>query len=340
MDNILQIQEPVVVENVRKACENTNYRFKLIDLDSYSVYEISDTLSNKKVIITGNANPKYPINSYVAFDLAKDKVWTDMILKQEGFNVIPGQSFFVKQISNSSKQYQSQLEDAYEYAEGKYPLLVKPNRGSFGQNVVIVNDKESLESQLLKIAETDFIAILQEIQSYPEYRIVVLDGKVEYLYSKKPQSIYGDGRKTIFELIEESNQAAKTDLQIINIDYFIRREMQKRNLNLNSVLLLGESLSVRANVNITMGATIVDYSENVTEKLEKWAAKIAKSLNLCICGIDIFVKNGLDNPDDFIVIEVNGNPNLKGITQIGHQDKAIEIWKKVLDIYFSRNIYL
>lgn len=326
----------VVVENMILACEKYGYEFAVVDKLSNSLFKIKDKDTGKCFYSSMRFSSRYPINNVVAFDLAKDKAWTEMVLKQNGFTVIPGDYFFVKSFSRLNRYIGKEIVDCIDYAEGKFPLIVKPNKGSLGKNVVIVRDKHTLLNQLLTISKDDYIALVQEVQNYPEYRIFILNGNVEFVYRKKPQTLIGDGVRSIENLIDDYNLSLDKSLAYIKKDdEYITSTLIDKGLNLDAILPLGDTLIVRPNANISTGGEIVDYSEKVSAETEDWAKRISTVMGLNICGIDVFARNGINDSSQFMVIEVNGNPNLKGISNIGKQDKAVEIWGKVLSEYFK-----
>ena len=80
----------------------------------------------------------------------------------------------------------------------------------------------------------------------------------------------------------------------------------------------------------------MNYSEIVSEDTNKWVKKLMENFSLRICGIDVFVKDSINNPKSFCIIEINHDPNLVGIYELGHQDKTMQIWNEVLEKYFKQ----
>ena len=84
-----------------------------------------------------------------------------------------------------------------------------------------------------------------------------------------------------------------------------------------------------------IGAQVVDYTESFTKKTATWAKQITELFDLNVCGIDIFSETGLDDPENFTLIEVNSNPHVAGIFEAGHEEKVWKILRTVLDDYFN-----
>ena len=90
--------------------------------------------------------------------------------------------------------------------------------------------------------------------------------------------------------------------------------------------------------NISAGGRIENYTAKIPEKIQNWAKKIAQDVRLRVCGIDVFASD-VNNPETYIVIEINSNPSLKGICELGEKEKAISIWKEIIDKYFNETKY-
>lgn len=77
------------------------------------------------------------------------------------------------------------------------------------------------------------------------------------------------------------------------------------------------------------------YIENISSKTRNWVKKIHNDLNIRVCGIDIFADD-INDPKNFIVIELNNSPGLYGTYKRGYERLVLDIWKKILKKYFDK----
>lgn len=284
----------------------------------------------------------YPLNLHFAAALANDKAWTYQVLTQAGFKTPRGEHFF---LSDTWKAYQPIGRDvnaACVYAATLgYPVFVKPNDGSSGVLAELIPDESVLQAHLQQVVGVSQVALVQEYINQPEHRLFVIDGRVEFMYQRTKPIVVGDGVKTIAELLADLNSQILITSHQIKLDSpFIKSELQRLNLHLDSVLSVGQHLVVAAHANLATGGAMTELTETIPTWLHDWAAGVTQSLGLRVAGIDVFSALPLTDPNavqHLIIIEVNSNPNLAGIYTNGARDMAINIWKKILLKYFDKN---
>jgi cyanophycin synthetase len=200
----------------------------------------------------------------------------------------------------------------------------------------IVNTEKELKNHLRSISEISRIALIQEVICLPEYRIFAVDGEVKFVYERLAAKIVGDGQTPILEYIAQMNQHIKRDRnKISEASVFVKHQLEKNGLSLDSVLKKGQELPVASKANISAGGQIKNYSKTVSAETSKWVKSIMKDMSLRVCGIDVFVEKSIDDPKGFIVIEINHNPNFSGIYELGHKDEVLKIWGEILEKHFS-----
>ncbi|PIQ77550.1 hypothetical protein COV82_03880 [Candidatus Peregrinibacteria bacterium CG11_big_fil_rev_8_21_14_0_20_46_8] len=266
---------PEILQYLIQACERFGYTWRVIDTHSQNLLEISN---GKKSFVSTNRYATYPLNQHNSATLVHDKAWSGMYLAELGYKTPRGDFFFLHEKHRERRADGRERSDAFRFAkELGYPIFVKPHDSSLGRFAETIHNDEMLAAHLDTIAEVSKIAMIQENIEFPEYRVFVLDGEVEFCYRKtKPW-------------LEEGK---------------MHREYS-------------------------------EYSEQPPEALVVWARTLVERLNLRICGIDLFAPQTLANPDDFIVIELNDNPALRGLLQFDKGEKAMEVWGKILRKYFE-----
>ncbi len=325
---------PPSLQLLKLACDRFGYTWKVVDTYSNSLIEVSD---GKKSFFSTNQSSNYPLNLRFAARVAKDKAWAYEIMRQKGVKVPVGDYFFVREDHRELRGDGREIPDALKYAEKiGYPVFVKPNGSSLGILAEKIYTTDQLARHLTEISDISYIAHVQECVPDPEYRIFVLDGEIQYVYRREPLVVVGDGTKTVSDFVAETNaQIYRERNKIPPHSPFLLEELKNLGLKYDSVLPKGQKLSLMSKANVSAGGEIADYRTEVSEATMEWARKVADIFSLRVCGIDVFVNGSVDDPAGFTVIEVNQNPNLTGIFDMGEEEKALGIWGKILRGYFN-----
>ncbi len=325
---------PLLLLILKKACYEFGYKWKLVDTYSNNLVEVSD--NKKSFFASNNQIGIYPLNAKFAAQLVHDKAWCYKILQDKGYNIPKGQYFFIRKEYKALRGDQQELVDAFLFAKKMgYPVFVKPNSSSLGILAELIHNRIELEKHLKQISEISWIALVQEVISQSEYRLFVIDGKVEFCYQRMMPKIYGDGQHSIAQLIKKVNIQIKRERNHITSDsLFFSQQLIKYNYNLQTILEKGVEFQIMSKANISAGGTIQNYKEEVSYETMKWVQQLMKDLQLRVCGIDVFVSDSINNPKSFTIIEINHNPSLEGIYNLGYQKKVFSIWKKILQKYF------
>ena len=325
---------PPLLLILKEACEKFGLSWRLSDTYSNNLVEISNW---KKIFVSSNSTVwTYPLNQNFSAQLINDKARCYKILKQKWYKIPEWDYFFLNKEYRESRWDWKEINNAITFAKNKYPVFVKPNNSSLWILAEIINNETELKTHLKNISEISWIAIVQEIINLPEYRIFAIDWEIEFVYRRLIAKIIWDWKTTIAEFIEKININIKRERNIISENsIFLKKQLKKHNLSFNSILDLGQELQITPKANISSGGEIQDYSEIVSKETCEWVKKLMQDLSLRICGIDVFVKKSIDNPDGFIIIEINGSPSLSWIYKLGHQNKALGIWEKILKKFFE-----
>jgi len=325
---------PHVLTILKEACLRLGFSWRLADTYSNNLVEVSN--GQKSFFSSNSSVGMYPLNSRFATQLVKDKAWGYKILEQKGYKIPKGQYFFLKDEYRELRGEGQELTDALEYARDKYPVFVKPNDSSLGILAEIIYNEAELKAHLEKIAEGSWIAIIQEVISQNEYRIFVVDGKIQFTYQRSPLCLTGDGAISIKDHILKINQNIKRPKNHIQLDNpFLKLQLKNSNLILDSVLKKNQRLIISPKSNLSAGGNLQNYSTQFSKATQEWVKKLSQDLSLRVCGIDVFTSSNLDNPEDFTIIEVNANPSLSGIYEHGETETALKIWEKILNKYFQ-----
>lgn len=270
-------------------------------------------------------------------EIAKDKSYSSFFLKKLGYQVPEGEIFFSDRVNESySLRVKKTVDDGFKYAQSLgFPVIVKPNSLMEGRLVTKIHSQEEYYQTAQQIFLLDSVLIVQRFYSGKDYRIVVLDDEVIAAYQRIPFFVVGDGISSIVKLVREKQETFLTNSREAKVDiedYRIKTNLQRKKLNLESVLPEGAKLSLLDNANLTTGGEAVDVTEDIHPDFYKLAVSVTKDMGLRLCGVDI-ITGDLTRPlQDYVVLEINGTPGLRHYASLGDiQAKRVEnLYLKIL----------
>jgi cyanophycin synthetase len=243
--------------------------------------------------------------------LACDKEGTKTILKDGGIPVPRGTVI----------QYLDELSAAIEEVGG-FPIVIKPLDGNHGRGISIdvKNQQEAEEAyDLASAASKTRSVIVERYYRGSDHRILVINGKVAAVAERIPAHVVGDGRSTIEELIEITNQDPNRGdghanvLTKITIDKTALNVLEKQGYELTSILPQGAIAYLRATANLSTGGIAVDRTDEIHPENVWIAQRVAKLIGLDIAGIDV-VTDDIRKPlkeVDGVIVEVNAAPGFR-----------------------------
>jgi len=202
----------------------------------------------------------------------------------------------------------------------KFPLVIKPVDGNHGRGVStnIQNIESAIAAFHIAKLESSEV-IMEEFIAGLDYRFLVINYKLVAVAMRTPAMVIGDGNSTIAQLVEQTNQdpargeGHEKVLSTIKVDEITLNILAKKNLSVESILPLGEVLFLKDTANISTGGTSTDVTDLVHPYNVFLAERVARILNLDICGIDI-VAGDIKVPltrEVGGVVEVNACPGLR-----------------------------
>lgn len=244
-------------------------------------------------------------------ELACDKEGTKSILREAGIPVPKGTVI----------RYLDELEDAIADLGG-FPIVIKPLDGNHGRGITInIETMEAAEEAYdLATAEAKTRSVIVEhYYRGSDHRVLVINGKVIAVSERIPAHVIGDGRSTIEELVEITNQDPNRGdghdnvLTKIVIDKTVLDVLRRQNHTLDTILAKGEIAYLRATANLSTGGSAIDRTDVIHPENIWIAQRAAKTINLDIAGLDI-VTPDISKPlreVDGVVVEVNAAPGFR-----------------------------
>jgi D-alanine-D-alanine ligase-like ATP-grasp enzyme len=256
---------------------------------------------------------KLDINGYGAAELAKDKAFSNFFLKQFGYSVPEGQTFFNAQLC-TKLSHPRNIDDGFDFAqEIGFPVIVKPLNLSQGILVTKVYNRAEYYHISEKIFQIKSGLIVERFCSGNDYRIVVLDQEVVVVYQRIPLCIVGDGKSNICDLLSEKKKYFAEIGRKVTVDlddFRIHQKLERQNLSWDSVIPQATIVYLLDNANLSNGGESVDLTETIHPDFQKLAVNVTKDIGLRLAGIDIIASDITKPMSDYTLLEVNGSPGL------------------------------
>ncbi|MGY4712993.1 hypothetical protein ACXDF8_26175 [Mycolicibacterium sp. CBM1] len=310
-----------------------------IDIEPRYGYATRMTYVNGGVRITRSTD--IGVNSSAASAIAKDKDYTKYFLAKLGIDCPPGETlvmpWWAARIRTPVHANRSLADVLARLIESDmYPVYVKPVDGSKGLDVW----RCETESEVLAVfdryeEERIRVALVEREIPLPDFRIVVLDGRVICAYRRDPLSVIGDGKLTIAQLLENRMSALLGEgCDITHYDAArVSNRLKGLGLTLESVVPRGEVAVLLDVSNLSAGGTGTDLSTQADPRWTDLACRIGTSFGLRLCGVDIACPDITRDAGPYSVLEVNASPGLDHFAAIGHRqhDLVDMIYRQVLN---------
>ncbi len=249
------------------------------------------------------------LSGILAVELACDKQGTKQILKNAGVPVPRGTVI----------QYLSDLEAAIAEVGG-YPIVIKPLDGNHGRGITIdINSYAEAEIAYDAAKNVSKSVIVERYHHGRDHRVLVINGRLAAVAERIPARVQGDGKSTIAELVDQTNQDPNRGeghaniLTKITIDRASIELLEKQGYTLDSILPAGEFAYLRATANLSTGGIAVDRTDDIHPENIWLAERVARIIGLDIMGIDV-VTPDITQPlrlVDGVVVEVNAAPGFR-----------------------------
>ncbi|MDF5720456.1 MAG: cyanophycin synthetase [Rhizonema sp. PD37] len=247
--------------------------------------------------------------SILGVELACDKEATKRILANAGVPVPRGTVI----------NFLDDLDEAIETVGG-FPIVIKPLDGNHGRGISIdIQSREEAEAAYDAARQISRAVIVERYYVGRDHRVLVVDGKLVAVAERVPARVIGDGKTSIFDLIEETNKDPNRGdghdniLTKIELDRTSYQLLEKQGYTLNTVLPKDKVCYLRATANLSTGGSAVDRTDEIHPENVWLAQRIVKIIGLDIAGIDV-VTSDISRPIrevDGVIVEVNAAPGFR-----------------------------
>jgi len=292
---------------IKQICEENNIQFQ--ELSDDWVIKLKKDNINKFLV-----GYKFDLNTQATSEICNDKFALYTVLDSEKIPVIKHNILFKNEEEKLKKFFEEYNQD----------VVLKPNNGTCGNNVLHINNFNELKSEYEKLMKKCYsidICPFYDIKS--EFRIIYSPNK-QYIYKKVRPIIIGDGIHTVKQLLEE-----------FNYEFFSNIENCKNEkISINYIPKPGEKIEYEWRFNLSKGAKITKVTEAERNKLMNFVHLIVNAIDLKFVSIDI-VK--LTN-NKYMVMEINSGvmmENLIKLEENGYQI-AKDIYEEAVKMMFKK----
>lgn len=249
-------------------------------------------------------------NSTSSSKMATDKCCTYEVLKSYNIPII--EHHFVNEENTN-------LEFTKKY---NYDVVVKPNKGSEGKDVLHLTNLEDIVKHTNKVVRYEKSAAICPFYNIKhEYRTFYLDGESLLTYDKQRPYVIGDGINTVEDLIKSNSyKYLKTDEMTENQLKYIPQK--------------AEQVCISWKHNLSLGAkpNIVKDKEKL-DKIHKLVEEAAKAIGITFSSIDVIE---LDN-GELMILEINSSVTMTKFVEYEEYGHAIakDIYSKAIDKLFE-----
>ena len=299
-------------------------------------------LGSKQRVLVGGLSP---LNDAVAARLVGDKHFTGLALANHGYRtprtvrcLQPG--YFRDEDYSSHTGIRPAVELAHEVG---FPLVIKPNGGSRGIDIAVVEDAASLEAAVEQVWRRNYLALAQQPIPGFDLRIDFLDGEFLFGYTRQPVRVVGDGRRPLRELFADLDPRMRGEgfeTHLANDPIWQRQTTERPELSLGSVLAQGETLGFETPILNLNRLCVGQRLETLSQPWTDFGLAIGRVLSLRHFGIDLKIESMDQDPTVAVVIEVNSSPSLVPMARIGHLDAALEAERKIVTAILDHESYL
>lgn len=293
------------VQNIiKKICEEKNIEFSLVSKDWIMVLKKDDKIRS----ISGY---KFCLNNHSSGIICDDKYALYDTLKLLNIPVAKHKIVF--------KNYnREEIRDFFQ--NNNNDVVVKSNTGTCGLDIYHVTTIEELFKHIDNLLiDNQSISICPFYKIKNEYRTIILNNNVELFYSKKRPIVYGDGKKSIKELLCEFNN-----------NYFSKIEDEKLDL----ILKKDEEYMYSWQHNLSRGSIpSEEVNEKLKNKIQNLAKEAFKALNLKFASVDIIELES----NEIMILEVNSGVMIDKYAQFIKNGEEIckNIYSKAIDLMFE-----
>lgn len=226
-------------------------------------------------------------DSVLGSQLVQNKVITANVLRKAGFPA---------PIHSAVKNMEDAIRTAQQIG---FPVVVKPSDLDRGEGVTvnILSETQLTEAfhHAQKISRSKEILVEKHIDGVC-HRMVFVGSQMVYCVKRNPQSIIGDGVKSILELIDQANREEALTPPWSTKTYYHKDDLalktvQTYDYDFQSIPRCGERISLRPIETTAWGISPEDVTVNVHPDNVEMAQRMAGLFGLEVIGVDVMTQD-------------------------------------------------
>lgn len=213
------------------------------------------------------------------------------------------------------------------------PVVVKPRDGrkSRGVSTGLVDDHEVRQAFVFARSYGAETIVQEHVDVEEELRVMASPEQAVAVIRRIAPHVTGDGTSTVGQLIEDKNLQRRLNphlnSRLIPVDELTHRQLGRNGLSLDSVLAMGQTITVRDVAGLSVGADAFQAVEETDPQI-KTAASVAMAAipGMGWGGVDILIEKHSGKP---YVIEINSQAGYGGAvfpTYGQPRDVGAEVW--------------
>lgn len=218
--------------------------------------------------------------------------------------------------------------------------ILKPLRGSLAKNVSRGLSKDEAIEKIKSLPNEPYL--LEEEIIGREYRVYVLDGNVIDVSERLAAFVIGDGRQTIFQLIERRNLSRKNHpfLRefVVDCNDLTVTLLEKNNLSINYTPKINEKIFISDIKSHGAGGTMQKI-DNLPSNIIDLCIKAQQACQVSLVGLDLIVANQGKGDERVVFLEANQNPHIRStILSPDNISYGNTIAEHLIDYHFPNTI--
>ena len=268
----------------------------------------------------------------LAVDIAGDKKLTNQLLAAAG---LP---------TPRSEMVRGEDEAVTAARRLGFPVVVKPLDGNHGRGVSLDVRTERDVRRGFKRARDESrrgIVVVESFVQGNDYRVLVVGGRMVAVAQRVPAHVTGDGKHTVAELVERTNEDPRRGighekvLTKIKVDDAAIELLKKQGYALDDVPDEDAFVKLVATGNMSTGGISIDRTFEAHEENVEIAEEAARVVGLDVAGID-FLTPDISQPvreTGGAIVEVNAAPGFRMHTHPTEGEPQY-VAKAVIDLLF------
>jgi len=254
-------------------------------------------------ILNGN---RFDSTSKTTESLMDNKLATKRILNELSIPTPKGMAFSL------TEDFEKEIKELFKQHPQIKKWVCKPVDSTEGIGVGMeMKSFENIEHHL-ELHHEDFnLWILEEQVEGEDLRIQVINGKLVAACRREPASAYGDGVKTIQELIDlrhHKTQQLNPENRCI-ADEETRELLSDQKRKLTDIPKKGSKIQLKRVVNMSQGGQCIDLTDDIHPLYHEWIETISEKLGVKIFSFDAITPDHQADPLKHCkVLELNARP--------------------------------